>query len=670
MKKRFPLLLIGGLFLQVAHAQTDWREITTVEDACAAWPEEMKHIFQNLDLDYPGLEKVKSTYNKGDLPGACGLLLQYYADSEAARMPGKELPAASSKTTPEADAALNDTYTFQTVTGHVPRKTDGHLDWTCKGPENDIEWAWALNRHYPVRSLLTAYDETGNPDYVRYIDSFIKDWIIQSRPYPAKKSSTEMWRGLEVHHRVKMWVPVFYEFIHTDYISPATRLLILSTLPDHAHYNRHFHSQGNWLTMEMSGLATAATAWPEFKQVPEWIEYSIGAMTKSLEEQVYPDGVQTELASHYHRVALDNFSLFEELCRKAQNPLPEEFTTTLEQMWNYLALTLRPSGFGLLNNDSDLDYNRDRILDAAEQYNRPDWEHIASNGQSGTPPKNGPSFAFPWAGQLISRSGYDADAHWSFFDIGPWGVGHQHNDKLHLSVSAFGRDLLIDGGRFAYRGAVAKKFRKYALGSQSHNTILIDGNGQAPGQRKAGTPLSKDQYKITADHDYACGSFEQFNVQGTCRHTRTLFYKRGEFWVVVDQIETDRPRDIEALWHFHPDCTVNEENNTVLTTNERENLAIIPLGEQNWDVNLIKGQETPEIQGWYSRVYNTYEPNTTAVYSARIESGARFIWVLFPSEKPNPNVRAEIISETKTKLRIRVTDPTGARRLATVPLHN
>lgn len=669
MKKRSRVLFLTLFLSNIAGATTHWQEIQTIRQACTCWPKEIGNIFNNMDLDNPRLSSVKTAYRNGDLPDACEKLLQYYANSKNARLLKTELPPVSEKTTPEAEAILEDTYTFQQVTGHTPRSADGHLTWTFRGQNNDIEWAWALNRHYPVRDLMSAYYETGNPKYIRYADTFIKDWIIQSRPYPAKKSSTEMWRGLEVAAREKYWAQIFYEFLETDFISPATRLLVLSSVSNHAHYNRHFHMRGgNWVTMEMTGLATVATAWPEFKQSEEWLEYSIDAMTKSLKEQVYPDGVQKELTSHYHRVALSNFSLLYDICRKAQKPLPKEFTTTLEQMWDYLAQTMRPSGYGLLNNDSDLDYNCERILDAASQYNRPDWENVASNGKSGTPLGSEPSFIFPWAGHLISRSGYDADAQWSFFDIGPWGIGHQHNDKLHLSVSAFGRDLLTDSGRFAYSGSIAEKFRKYALGSQSHNTILVDGEQQDDGPPSSKAPLSEKQYEITPDYDYACGSFNRFkNLKGSCTHTRSLHYQRGEFWVVVDQISTDRPRTIQALWHFHPDCALQKEQSRVLTDNPRGNLTLIPVGETDWKVELIKGQKSPEIQGWYSREYNTCEPNTTAAYSTSIQSDCRFIWVLFPSENTHPDIHAKVISSKNNTLKIRVYGK-NYKQSVTIPL--
>jgi hypothetical protein len=406
----------------------------------------------------------------------------------------------------------------------------------------------------------------------------------------------------------------------------------------------------------MSGLATLATAWPEFKESKNWLDYTIGTMTASMKEQVYPDGVQTELTSSYHQVALSNFELFNSICKKAEVSLPAYFTETIASMWNYLAWTIRPDGYGVLNNDGDLTFNRGRLLKVAEELKRDDWKYIVSNGKQGKEPQTGPSVFFPWAGQLVSRSRFDEDAQWSFFDIGPWGTGHQHNDKLHLSVFAYGRDLLVDAGRFAYRGEVAKKFRGYALGSQGHNVILIDHKGQAPGPTRATEPVARPDCQISTRHDIARGSFDRFNdLEGTARHTRTLYYERNKFWIVVDQIETDRPRTIEALWHWHPGCRVSTEGQKVFTMNDRGNLQIIPAGRQSWKVTLVKGQETPEIQGWYSREYNIYEPAPTAVYSTNIERSSTFVWLLYPSSgRPDPDIRIEVLSQTAGAIQVKI----------------
>jgi hypothetical protein len=652
-----------------AGAQSNWQQIQTVDEVCEAYPEKMEYIFKNLNLDYPGLQQVKDAYGKNDLTKACRNLLDYYGKSARIKT---DLPSVSSQTTTAADSVLQDIYTFQNVSGQVPHLADGHLKWAHNGPEDDIEWAWALNRHYPTRDLLDAWEKTGNSTYLQYIDQFTKDWIISSWPYPAVKSTTAMWRGLEVSFRVKMWSQVFFKLWNTKLISPATKLLILSSLPDHAHYARNFHAQGNWLTMEISGLATVASSWPELKESKAWMDYSIETMVASMKDQIYPDGVQTELTSSYHFVALSNFNLFADICRKNNVPLPEYYTKTLENMWNYLALSIRPDGYGLLNNDADLMFNRDNIMKVAPDYNRQDWIYIAANGKSGTKPKTGPSYIFPYAGQLISRSDFGDDAQYSFFDIGPWGSGHQHNDKLHLSVFAFGRDLLVDGGRFAYRGEVANKFRKYATGSASHNLILVDGKGQADGPKVTEAPLSENVYAITPEYDYGSGIFDKFSgIEGQFSHTRSVVYVRRKFWVVADHLKTDRSRTIETLWHWHPANQVQiEKFGIVATQNHKGNLQIIPVGSPDWEVTQVKGQETPTIQGWYSKEYNTFETNPTTIYSRQLKSDETFVWVLWPSDGKIPEIQTEIMSSDEQSVSIQVTEPGKGTWDIQVPFQN
>ncbi len=669
MKNLNLLILLFCLFSPMLRAQTNWQKIKTVDEVCAAYPQQMKSIFQNLNLDYPGLQDVKKAFEANHIPEACKNLLDYYSKSKLVL---QNIPTASMQATTAADSILQDIYTFQSVADKVPRLPDGHLKWAHTGPADDMEWAWALNRHYPIVTLLDAYFKTGNSKYVSYIDQFTKDWIISNWPYPAVKSNTAMWRGLEVSFRAKTWARVFFELWNTNQISPATKLLIMSSLPDHAHYARNFHAQGNWLTMEISGLATVASSWPEFKESKAWMDYAISTMVASMKEQVYPDGVQTELTSHYHHVALSNFSLFADLCQKSNISLPEYYTKTLEDMSGYLAKTMRPDGFGLLNNDADLDNNRDFVLKTTKKYNRRDWEYIASNGKSGSKPSGDPSFIFPYAGQLISRSSFDQDAQWSFFDIGPWGSGHQHNDRLHLSVFAYGRDLLVDGGRFAYRGEVADKFRKYATGSASHNVILVDGNGQAAGIPKAETPLAENLYSISNDFDYGSGTFDKFSgVEGRFSHTRAMVYVRGKFWVVADHLQTDRPRNIETLWHWHPSCKIETRSSGIVSTkNNQGNLAIIPAGISDWKISEVKGQETPSIQGFYSKEYNTYEPNPTTIYSRQLKSDDTFVWVLWPSEGKTPAIKTEILSKDANSVNVRVTEPGKGSWTILVPFLN
>lgn len=653
----FISFLVVGLTAQVP---ANWQDLKTVEDVCRAYPERMDKFFQTLNLEQKELVSVKRAYDQGKLADAAHLLLDYYRKGNTAAFLRKPNPEKTDKTVPAADTMSQGIFTFYTQRDEVPRKADGRLDWSFKGPADDIEWAWALNRHIFMSTLLNAYLDTGNPHYAATLDRLIKDWVVSSLPYPGVKSRTAMWRGLEVSFRVKSWASVFYGLMESEAFSPATRLLLLSSIPEHAHYLRQFHAQGNWLTMELSALARGATAWPEFKQAEEWLNYARETMTESLLEQVYPDGVQTELTAHYHRVALLNFDLFRKIFQEAEAELPNVYTEKIEQMWNYLAYSLRPSGTNPLNNDSDLRNYQEAIAKAGTDFNRPDWEYIATNAQLGKAPDEA-SVLFPYAGQAIFRNGWEKDAHWAFFDIGPWGSGHQHNDKLHLSIAAYGRDLLVDGGRFAYRGAFADKFRPYARGSASHNLMLIDGQGQGPGPREAEEPLEDKHFSTTDTYDYAWGSFDQFDqVEGSAEHIRSVTYVKDRFWLVLDRLKTDRPRRVEVLWHWHPECTVAKgKKGSVASQNSSGNLAILPVGRNKWEIQMITGQESPQPQGWYSVEYNKGEPNTASIYSTQAEDGDAFVWLLVPSEGPTPKMKAKIISRTPEGVEVRVKSRDG-----------
>ncbi len=643
----------------------------SLDALCQAHPQRIQRLFAALDLDRAGLADVKSAVAGQDWPEACEALLEYYRVSGTAAWLRKSAPKPGTGRDASADAILEGRFTECAITANVPRRADGGVDWSYNGPDGDREWGWGLNRQHWGSTLLGAYHNTGNPIYVKHFDVLIRDWIL-ANPSPNKKTSAPQWRGLETFMRIiGCWSAGFYGLQDVDAFSPATRILMLSSIPDHAHYARHFHAGGgNWITMEMRGLAMAAMCWPEFKDATTWYDYAMERMLPEMTEQVYPDGVQKELTSHYHRVALACFDGFADLAKRAGRAIPPEYQKGIEGMFDYLAYAMRPSGYGPLNNDSNLDYTRAGVLSQVERFKRPDWAYIASNGAEGTKPEGLPSVVFPWAGQVIMRSGWDANAHWSYFEAGPFGTGHQHHDSLHLSVTANGRDILVDGGRYTYKGG---PFRSYFKGSASHNLVLIDGKGQGSRPKEAKAPLG-DAAAITEGYDYARGVFDAgfADVQGKVSHMRAVAYLRGAYWIVVDRITTDRPRTVSPLWHFHPDCTVAVEGNAVTSTDaDKGNVRITPVSGLDWKVDLVKGQGEPDIQGWWSREYNHKTPSSCAVYSASIEDSAVFAWVITPGVGPvAPLAEASLLSTSEEGVCLRIQRAGEAAETVFVPFQS
>ncbi|MBF0432746.1 MAG: heparinase II/III family protein [Fibrobacteria bacterium] len=636
-KVRFSIVTTLLLLLTMTQSFAKaWQDIKTIQDLWPDYGSRIETLLNNLDLTKPGLEPVKATYEDGKLYAAGKQLLDYYKTGTSGSWLRKDSVTPGTKTNATADEILNDIVTIQGLTAKVPRLGDGGLDWNWKGPDNSMEWAWIYNRHYQISHLYDAYRSTGNPSYASKLDESLRDFLLHCPPYPGAVGNGAIWRGLEIAARVSVWSNIFYGLINDEGLSPATRLLMLVTLYEHAHYLRNFHGDGNWVTMELRALLLLTAVWPEFKSAPAWQNYSLTTLTAELKMQVYPDGVQTELTSMYHNVAADMFESTYDICRKANIDVSPEFSTVLEHMWNFLAYSMRPDGYGLLNNDADKDYNRNKIATLANTYERSDWAYIAHNGLSGEIPPVGPSTFFEWAGHFVMRNGWDINAHWSIFDKGPWGTAHQHNDHLHLSVAAYGRDLLVDGGRFAYGGDMGEKFGTYARSSMSHNVILIDGKNQAAGPLKATS--ANTNYKIGDVFDYTSGEIGSFDgISGTASHRRSVTYLRDKYWIVMDRINSDRARTIQVLWHFNPDCNVIVDGKSVVSNDDgKGNLRIVPIGNVNWTVQMVKGQESPSIQGWYSPTYNTAEKNFTAIYSGTVNPGTHFAWLLVPGHGSVP----------------------------------
>lgn len=78
-------------------------------------------------------------------------------------------------------------------------------------------------------------------------------------------------------------------------------------------------------------------------------------------------------------------------------------------------------------------------------------------------------------GQIISRSGFDADATVVGYRAGKWFTGHQHLDQGHVDIWHRG-PLALDSGVYAAWGSEHRE--GYYLRAVAHNTLLIHRDGE------------------------------------------------------------------------------------------------------------------------------------------------------------------------------------------------
>lgn len=591
-------------------------------------------LFDQLNLDYPGLEQVRELYEVGDLNATALALVEHYRSKEWADVMLINNGPPSHLDYVLVEAALIDVFTQGHVFGRQPRDKNGLYDWEHQGPRNDPEWAWWLNRMGYLPRAVSLWEVTGDPRYVEIVDDHIANWVLANE-YPESRSFSAPWRPLEVARRIdKSWIDTLIRLRHAKGFSPETRLLMISSMPDHADALLNYPSfHGNHLLTEKVMLAQLAVAFPEFKGAPRWLEDSTNSVMGLMGKQVYPDGSYEELTNHYHLVALGSLQRFLELLEIGEaRDLIARIKPAIESMWNYFAYVMRPSGFGPLNNDSDLEDNRTELARALRWFDHPDWEFLVSSGSSGTEPEGIPSRYFPWAGHAIMRDGWDANAQWAFFDIGPYGSDHQHRDKLHLSVSLGGKDFLVDSGRYDYTPGTT---RDYFKGPTGHNVLLLDDQQPLTGPKKVSAPMHT-LAEITPDLD-RFGATVSFPANagegnGPREHTRVVHYRRGIGWVVFDEVITFEPTDVSIRWLFHPDRIVETEGTELVTADpEGANLRVAPLGQHRWELNTYRGQGEPFEAGWYSPEFTIRFPATQAIYETTITGPTVFVWLIAPT---------------------------------------
>jgi hypothetical protein len=603
---------------------------------------------------------VVSLWHGGDRRAAAAALVTYWRSAAQPPMPAVDATIADAQT--DGDRVMADLTPFFSAWDAVPRRPDGGWDWHHDGPHGDREWGWLHNRHTNMLMLFRAWQATGTASYAQRIDAMLWDWVV-SNPYPGQRSGSAPWRGLEAFCRAVRWTEIVHALRRSPLISDATLVAVTASLPDHADYARNYHaSANNWLTMEMNGLVTLGCAWPEFRDAPAWRAYAAQTIATEPEHQCYPDGAQKELTFHYHQVTEGNLAAIARILDAGGygGLLPVGYRDGLRRMWDATAATVDQRGFGPTNNDSDLHNVTEPLLKHGRNLGVMDWVHIASAGREGAAPVGPPSRLLPWAGQLTMRSGWGPQEQWAWFDAGPWGSAHQHQDMLHLSVR-HGRELLVDCGRYHY---IRDRWRDFFTSTAAHNGLLIDGAGQQPGPAVAEAPFAEADCAITPGWDYSRGRFTSgfVGLPATVRHERIVLYRRGAWWLVVDVVDLDIPRRLEWLWHLHPTCTPVVDGSALGSADSGQgNIRVLPLLPGCAAPELVRGREEPSILGWFSPRYGDKEPTTTGVWTMPGQAGRSVqAWLITTAigDVPRPSTeirqRDGVISGTIGGVRLRV----------------
>ena len=164
--------------------------------ASAQVPQLKPEVFDLLNLDYPGLEKVKQLHNAGDHAGAAAKLLDYYKGRTGIVTPDiRDIKKVKINKEQQqwADDALQ--HVFFVHKGYQPSFSYGEdINWKY-WPVKDNELRWQLHRHKWFAPMGRAYRVSGDEG----------DWgsVIVSVEVSDSGSAVDSRAGFPLPHPVR-----------------------------------------------------------------------------------------------------------------------------------------------------------------------------------------------------------------------------------------------------------------------------------------------------------------------------------------------------------------------------------------------------------------------------------------------------------------------------------
>jgi hypothetical protein len=239
-------------------------------------------------------------------------------------------------------------------------------------------------------------------------------------------------------------------------------------------------------------------------------------------------------------------------------------------------------------------------------------------------------------GHFIFRKKDNEKEIYMHFDAAPLGflsiAAHGHADALSFILHVDGQPVFIDSGTYTYH--TEPEWRSYFIGTLAHNTIRINEKDQAV---NGGPTLWIKHYKtsvidletdedidrITATHD----GYKKENAQ----HIREIvFDKLKSEFLISDTIIVVGKKSVlvEIPFHIHPDFTVTRSSGNHYQLSKDPVRNIVFFVDAKLNPVIVKGQQEPQILGWYSKSFLKKEATNVIYCRTQIDCTNTFKFII------------------------------------------
>ncbi len=541
------------------------------------------------------------------------------------------------------------------------------VDWLFN-PSLDPEFTWGINRHWHMLDLGKAYLMTGDEKYVTtYIEHF-RSWCIQNPPPQPPMSYEEAtffqlpgpWRLLETGLRVQSWISAYAYMQKSELIDSAFTAELLHALEQHAEYLTSYLGQTeiNHAMMHMQGLFMIGVFYSEHPRAPYWRQLATERLQLCQYDQIGPEGIQSELTTHYHDASIEMFGTPYLLGRLSGFAFPAKYGQQLHRMTTFTLAMIRPDNRSTAIGDSEWVSNgRARvatlggILDDEQLLIRGEvspeflWmfgaEKFRKYETLQEDQMDSEGIDFPQTGYYMMKS----PGQHLFFDAAPMGGAHGHADALNLEWYWQRQLIFVDPGRYTYEEGY---WRHYFKSTAAHNTIVVDNvdqtqyiSTQAWAEPAAACQTIRrerhDAYELVdAVHD------GYMRLDDPVAHRRWLVLgKEVPVLIIVDWLDAHAGHEVHQRFQLHPDAVAHvlESSGDSSLVAEQADTGIIPAVKLDYPQNDLSAR-----MYWTTTTGGTEEANTTGSSGTKLNITSEEGWVspIYGQKEPTSVIDASI----------------------------
>lgn len=511
--------------------------------------------------------------------------------------------------------------------GYPTIRLDGAIPWGLRD-EKERSWNFYIHSWDMVDSLLKAYSETQDQQFIRPAIRVAEDWAEQHSDGSRPGISPFAWYDMAVGLRAYRLAYIVDAGTAAGLLEANMRHTLWASLEQHQAYlandkNIQFHNNHGYyqtagqLAMGRRFAAESSLMAQAWEQGKERLKVMLG-------QQFADDGIHREHSPDYHRM------VYETLKAMIDSGLVKDAETIAfaERIERALSWFVLPSQHIVNFGDSDYRLMRRKPDEAERKWRTAEMRYVVSGGQVGRLPDEQLA-VFPEGGYVaVRRPAKDALQDFSKSSYLAQNAAfhsrtHKHADDLSFIWSDRGSDILVDAGRYGYLGKVkygsrlwlegywySDPKRVYCETTRAHNTLEFDGKDYP---RKGAKPYGSALRRCTTLDSGIVAVETECKQFGSIRHARVLAFLPGKWLVVFDWFHDNaqQPHDVRQWFHLAPHLQLLLQGGGYCASapGSAEPLRIISLLDGSLASRPYLGEERPVMQGWWSGKERDIVPN-------------------------------------------------------------